>query len=275
MNQDQVKNILLRTADAETEFRLVFSGKESSLVNGLYKPKSREIILHNRNFSSDDQLVYTALHEYAHHLHCERKGFSVSGRAHTNEFWGIFHDLIVSAESKGLYRNPFDSEPEFVELTKKIRETCIEENGKVMLEFGRLLIEAQALCERWKTRFEDYLDRALGIPRVTAGAAAKAAGYGIDPRLGWDAMKLAAGIRDPSLRGEAVAALRSGMSPAAVRARVSPSRPAADGEERLLRDKARVERSISRLSLELEEIERRLAEIGSTNRDETKSLHRS
>ncbi|HUX37519.1 MAG TPA: hypothetical protein VMV44_06405 [Rectinemataceae bacterium] len=261
MNQDQVKELLLRTADAETDFSLVFSGKESSLVNGLYKPRSREIILHNRNFASDEQLVYTALHEYAHHLHCERKGFAASGRAHTNEFWGIFHDLLVAAESKGFYQSPFDREPEFIELTRKIRETCIEENGRVMLEFGRLLIEAQALCERWKTRFEDYLDRALAIPRVTAGAAAKAAGYGIDPSLGWDGMKLAAGIRDPMLRNEAIESLRGGMSPAAVRARVSPSRPPEDGEERLLRDKARIERSIERLSHELEEIENRLREI--------------
>lgn len=262
MNQDQVKEILLRTADAQTDFTLVFSGKESSLVNGLYKPKTKEIILHNRNFSSDDQLVYTALHEYAHHLHCERKGFAVSGRAHTNEFWGIFHDLLVAAEKKGYYRSPFDSQPEFIELTRRIRETCVEENGRVMLEFGRLLIEAQTLCEKWKTRFEDYLDRALAIPRTTASAAAKAASYGIDPSLGWDAMKMAAGIRDGGLRNEAIAALRSGMSPAAVRAQISPSRPPEDNEERLLRDKARIERSIERLSEELEAIDRRLVEIG-------------
>ena len=261
MNQDQAKELLLRTAEAQTEFSLVFSGKESSLVNGLYKPKTREIVLHNRNFDSDDQLVYTALHEYAHHLHCERKGFTVSGRAHTNEFWGIFHDLLVTAESKGFYTSPFDTAPEFVELTRKIRETCIEENGKIMLEFGRLLIEAQSLCEKWKTRFEDYLDRALAIPRITASAAAKAANYDIDPGLGWDGMKLAAGIRDPALRNEAIAALRSGMSPAAVRSQVSPSKPPEDGEERLLRDKARIERSIARLSQELEDIERRLEEI--------------
>ena len=262
MNQDQVKELLLRSADAETDFTLVFSGKESSLVNGLYKPKSREIILHNKNFTSDDQLIYTALHEYAHHIHCERKGFTASGRAHTNEFWGIFHDLLVSAEAKGFYRSPFDSQAEFIELTRKIRESCMAENGRVMLEFGRLLMEAQVLCERYKTRFEDYLDRALGVPRTTAGAATRAATYAIDPELGWDGMKMAAGIRDPLLRDEAIASLRSGMSPAAVRARISPSRPSDDAEERLLKDKARIERSIERLNHELEEIDRRLSAIG-------------
>jgi hypothetical protein len=263
MNQDQVKELLLRTADTETEFSLIFSGKSSDVANGLYKPRSREIIIHNRNFEADEQLIYTALHEFAHHLHCERKGFVISGRSHTNEFWGIFHELLVKAESKGLYRSPFDSESEFIELTKRIRESCIAENGKIMLEFGRLMIEAQALCEKWKTRFEDYVDRALGIPRVTAASAAKAATYAITPSIGWDAMKMAAGIRDPETRSEAIAALRGGASPAAVRARFSASQPPEDPAERLMKDKLRLERSISRLNEELEQVEKRLAELGS------------
>lgn len=260
MNQDQVKEMLLDTADCQTEFSLVFSGKESAVANGLYKPQSREIIIHNRNFATDNELVYTALHEYAHHLHCERKGFVVSGRAHTNEFWAIFHELLVEAESKGHYRNIFDSEPDFVELTRKIKESCIAENGKVMLEFGRLMIEAQGLCERHKARFEDYVDRALGVPRTTAGAAAKAAAFSVTPSIGWDGMKMAVGIRDPEERAEAVAALSGGESPASVRARFSRDCPPSEGRERLVKEKARIERSIGLLEEKLAEVERRLSE---------------
>jgi hypothetical protein len=262
MNQDRVKEILLRVAEPKTEFSVIFSGKESSLVNGLYKPTSREIIIHNRNFDSDDQLVYTALHEYAHHLHCERKGGLSSGRAHTNEFWGIFHDLLVEAEGLGLYRNVFDSEPEFVELTSKIKGSCVAENGRVMLEFGRLMVEAQALCTKYKMRFEDYVDRALGVPRATAATAARAVSYDIDPEVGWDGMRMAAGIRDPGMRGEALEALRGGASPAAVKARFAAVPPSEDAAERLAAEKARLERTIQNLESKLAEVERRLAEIG-------------
>ena len=262
MNQDRVKEILLRVAQPETEFSVVFSGKESALVNGLYKPATREIILHNRNFDSDDQLVYTAIHEYAHHLHCERKGGLSSGRAHTNEFWGIFHDLLVEAEGQGLYRNVFDSEPEFVELTRKIKIACVAENGRVMLEFGRLMVEAQALCAKFKARFEDYVDRALGVPRSTATTAARAASYGVDPNVGWDGMKMAAGIRDPGLRAEALEALRSGASPAAVKARFAPAQPPEDAAERLVAEKERLERTIGNLEARLAQVEQRLAELG-------------
>ena len=262
MNQDRVKEILLSLAEPKTEFSLIFSGKESSVVNGLYKPQSREIIIHNRNFSSDDQLVYTAIHEYAHHLHCERKGGLSSGRAHTNEFWGIFHDLLVKAEGLGLYRNLFDEEPEFVELTRKIRGSCIAENGRVMLELGALMIEAQALCRKFKARFEDYVDRALGLPRSTANSAMRAAALEVDPDVGWDGMRMAAGIRDPEARSEALEALRGGASPAAVKARFSQAKPPEETAERLVKEKERLERTIENLKSRLGEVEKALSEIG-------------
>jgi hypothetical protein len=262
MNQDQVKELLLRIVEPQTEFSVILSGKKSTLVNGLYKPDSREIVLHNRNFDSEDELIYTAIHEYAHHIHCERKGGIVSGRAHTNEFWSIFHELLVEAEAKNLYRNIFDSQPEFVELTKKIKTACLAENGRVMLEFGRLMVEAQALCTKYKARFEDYVDRALGVPRSTAASAARAASYGVDPSVGWDGMKMAASISDPGLRSEALAALRGGLSPAAVKARFAPAQPPEDAVERLAAEKTRLERTISNLETRLAEVERRLEELG-------------
>jgi len=261
MNQDQVKERLLEVAEPKTDFTLIFSGKTSDVVNGLYKSETREIIIHNRNFTSDDQLMYTALHEYAHHLHCERKGGIASGRAHTNEFWGIFHELLVEAEARGHYRNVFESEPEFVDLTRRIRSSCIAENGKVMLEFGRLMIEAQSLCRKYKTRFEDYVDRALGVPRATANSAVRAAAFQVDPDVGWDGMRMAAGIRDPDARAAALDALRGGLSPAAVKARFSPTRPPEDAAERLVKEKERLERTIRSLRERLGEVERALAEL--------------
>jgi hypothetical protein len=262
MNQDRVKTILLDTLEPKTEFSVIFSGKESALVNGLYKPGSREIIIHNRNFASDDQLLYTALHEYAHHIHFERKGGLSSGRAHTNEFWSVFHEILVAAEEKGHYRNVFDSAPEFVDLTKRIKQSCIAENGRLMLEFGHLMIEAQALCKKFKTRFEDYVDRALGVPRSTATQAVRAAAFSVDPDVGWDGMRMAAGIRDPDVRAEAMDALRAGASPAAVKARFTAPQVPEDAADRLLHEKERLERTIRNLEERLAEVERRLGTLG-------------
>ena len=68
MNNDQIKEILLSIEETDIDFTVTMSGKESKKVNGLYKPDNHEIILHNLNFKSDNQLIYTAIHEYTHHL---------------------------------------------------------------------------------------------------------------------------------------------------------------------------------------------------------------
>jgi hypothetical protein len=262
MNQDHVLAILIDTESSPAAFTVVFSGKSNDKVNGLYKPDKAEILLHNQNFESDDQLIYTALHEYAHHLHhCRRGGLSQS-RSHTNEFWSIFHELLLKAEAKGHYHNVYDSEPAFIELTARIREQCIRANGEVMLEFGRLLAQASELCRTHKTRFEDYVDRVLGVPRQTAGAAVAASGFGIDPGIGWDGMKMAVGIRDPELRAKAVDALKSGSSPAAVKGMFAAQDAIEDPAERLLAEKERIERSMASMRSRLDEIIRRLAAMG-------------
>ncbi len=258
MNSDRVKEILLAVEEPKTEFSVVFSGKKSSLVNGLYKPATREIILHNRNFDDDLQLVYTALHEYAHHLHCERKGFVYTGRAHTNEYWSIFHDLLEKAEARGHYRNVFEDSKEFRELTSRIKTACVAENGRVMLEFGRLMIEAERLCRVHKVRFEDYVDRVLGLPRITATSAMKAASYQVPTEIGWDAMKLVSGIKDPDRRHAAQEAFRAGKSPEAVKALVRAAPPGTDPEERLVKEKERIERTIARLQDRLARLDEEL-----------------
>ena len=177
MNQDQIKKSLLAIADAPLEFSVILSGKKSGKVNGLYKTDTREIILHNRNFSADSTgenlLLYTAIHEYAHHLHACARGGTLSSRAHTSEFWAIFHELLEKAEVKKIYLNVFDKSPELEKLTVLIKKKFLEENGNLVKELGKQLQKASELCHKIGGRFEDYVDRVLRIPRLAAQAAIK------------------------------------------------------------------------------------------------------
>ena len=77
--------MLLDIQETKLEFSVVQSGKESKRVNGLYKPDTREIILHNKNFKTDNQVVYTAVHEYTHHLINEERIAANGGREPPNE----------------------------------------------------------------------------------------------------------------------------------------------------------------------------------------------
>jgi hypothetical protein len=80
MNQDQVKEKLLKLYDCKEEFSVIFSGKKSGKVNGIYKSFEREIVIHNKNFVDDsgDQnemlLMFTAIHELTHHVLMTEKG---------------------------------------------------------------------------------------------------------------------------------------------------------------------------------------------------------
>jgi hypothetical protein len=271
MNQDRVKSTLLAIEDAPIEFQVIFSGKKSGRVNGLYKPDTREIIIHNKNFlhegkQDDNLLLYTAIHEYAHHLHACSRGGKLSTRSHTAEFWAILHELLEKAEAKKVYRNVFADSPELIKLTQRIREKYLTENGELFKELGEQLLKAHELCETIGARFEDYVDRVLCIPRVAAQMAIKMFQYDLDPKVGPDNMRFLAGIRNDNDRAAAEKALISGKSPDAVKIAVKggsaalPGKPPReeDIKERLEKEKHRLERTIESLSKRLTDVEKEL-----------------
>lgn len=260
MNQDQVKSLLLGIEECKTDFSVVFTGKKSGMVNGLYKPMSREILIHNKNFENDGQLVYTAIHEYAHHLHCERGAYTPGARSHTNEFWSIFHELLEKAEKAGVYENSFATDPEFLDLAARIK-ALLPKNGEVMLAFGKLIAEAEALCRARFVRFEDFLDRAIGVPRTSASAAMKASVYQVPAEIGWDAMKVVAGIRQPESRTVAIDAFMAGKSPESVKAMVKANKPSDDPRDRLAKERERLEKTIHTLQERLTLVESELSKL--------------
>ncbi|MDR0410171.1 MAG: hypothetical protein LBH18_07255 [Spirochaetaceae bacterium] len=266
MNQDAVKNILLSIEDAPLDFSLIFSGKKSRKVNGLYKPEEREIIIHNKNFQDDggvqneNSLVYTAIHEYAHHIHACKQGGKLPSRAHTREFWAIFHNLLAKAEELGLYKINLADSPALLELTSRIKEDFLTENGRLVKELGRVLIEAQGLCAGIGLRFEDYIDRILCIPRVSAKTAVKIFQYDIKPEIGADNMRFVAGIAGEDARSEAQRAFIAGKSPDTVITSYKNGKtpPEDDPRSRLEKEKQRIERTIGMLTKRLNELEHEL-----------------
>lgn len=258
MNQDQVKEKLLAIEDAPLEFTLIFSGKRSKRVNGLYKPDTREIIIHNRNFEDDNLLVYTAIHEYAHHLHACARGGNLSSRAHTSEFWAVFHQLLEKAEKKKIYKNVFSGSGELDELTETIKAKYLKNNGELMKGLGQLLLKAHDLCSAVGGRYEDYIDRVLCIPRQAAKLAVKMYQYNLKPETGADNMRFLAGISNEEERIRAQKSLLAGKSPDMVKTAFRKKSEDEDPRARLEKEKIRLERTIASLSKRLEEVEEEL-----------------
>ncbi|MGO9308385.1 MAG: hypothetical protein ACLQDL_05115 [Spirochaetia bacterium] len=261
MSNDQIKRALLSLRKSAHDFTVILSGKKSSKVHGLYKPDTREIIIHNRNFQNDNELMYTAIHEYAHHLHFTSSAAPLSVRTHTTAFWNLLHTLLFEAEAKGIYTNPFESIEEFRSLTKQIRSKFLEGSGTLMKELGGLLVQAHALCEKHGTSYADYLDRVLALPRTSANVIVKAHTLDLDPRVGFENMRSLVAIRDDGSRGRAQGELRAGHSPDMVKAKYGGAASPKSPRETLQAERERIEKSIERMKKRLKEIEKRLTEL--------------
>jgi hypothetical protein len=258
MNQDQIRALLLKLADPPEEFSVVFTGKKSRKVDGLYRHETRELIIHNRNHRTEHDLLHTAIHEYAHHLQYCESAVPISGRVHSSRFWAIFHNLLYKAEGMGLYTSPFEGVPELRRITARIRALTAE-NGTLMKELGELLAQARELCAKHDADFGDYLDRALRLPRGLAGAAERVARLDLDPRVGFENMKVLARIPEAVARAAAEKGLLERDSPDMVRDRyAAAARPPDAPPGTPPREKRRIERTIVHLKQRLAEIDSRL-----------------
>lgn len=162
MNQDFIKEKLLQLKKTDMDFTLILTGKASKKVNGLYKPATKEILLHNRNFTNDNQVMYTAIHEYAHHLRHEAGDHSV--RCHNVEFWALFNTLLDDAEDKRIYERIRSEElSKKIEVAKQLQAEiiCLEQ------KLGMLLLEIQKGAEADSVRFEDVIQHDLQLSMQT------------------------------------------------------------------------------------------------------------
>lgn len=263
MNQDQVKALLLELENEVEDFSLIYSGKMSKKVDGLYHPEKQEIIIHNKNFTEDNPLIYTAIHEFAHHIQFTRKDIEVTSRSHTVMFWDIFHKLLIKAEEKGIYQNLFSTDERFIKLTQKIKNQYLQKNGHLMKEFGKLLIEALDLCQQNHAQFEDYVDRELGLNRTAAKSIMKVYAMDVNPEIGFDNMKIIAGIKEENQRKEAEKSFKEGKSPDMVKAEIQESKGKPDVTlPRLESQKRRIEKSIQNLQQKLADVEMQIEEFG-------------
>ncbi len=271
MDNAKIKEILLDIEPTELDFTVTQTGKESKRVNGFYMPDTHEIFLHNKNFNNDNQLIYTAVHEYTHHLQSEEllkttgnAGTVYNAKVHNQHFWAKFNNLLLVAEQKGYYKLEWETNKELAELTEKIKKDFLEANGKLMQEFGKLLIKAHELCEQANIRYEDYIDRVLCLPRNTAKDIQKVARVEVNPAIGFENMKIVASARKKDAREEAEKEFLEGKSPASVREMMKQKAQCAtkvDARGKLEKEKNRLEKTIAQLTQRLEFVEESLANM--------------
>ena len=270
MTNERIKEILLDIEQTPIDFSVIQTGKESKRVNGFYKPDTHEVFLHNLNFKSENMLIYTAVHEYTHHVITVKKQeadptYCPTCRSHTQEFWATFGGLIAVAEEKGYYKIGWEDNQELKELTEDIKTNYLAKNGQLMQEFGKKLAKAYELCQAAEVRYEDYIDRVLCIPRNSAKDIRKVAAVEVNPAIGFDNMKVVASVKKQDARAEVEQEfLEGGKSPSTVREMMKQKAAEAkkvDPKSKLEKEKNRLEKTISQLTQRLEYVEESLANL--------------
>jgi hypothetical protein len=266
MNSEQVKEKLESVHKSPVDYTVIFSGKKSLKANGLYRPGSREIIIHNKNFANEDgglnenRLMFTAIHELAHHVMRAEKG-DRSRRAHGQDFWAAFHGLLDAAEERGVYRAEIDADTQ--KLIDEVRDISVRIAG-LQRELGRVICAINESCKKNGLREEDIIERKAQISRQTAKAAVAALCLG-DTGLGADMQAEAARQRTEAGREAVTEAAQNGASviQAKKAARPESRMEPEDEAAKLELEKRRVERTIESLERKLEEIRKELGELNS------------
>jgi hypothetical protein len=264
MNQDTVKEKLQSIYESPIDYVVIFSGKKSKKVNGLYKPDSREIIIHNRNFIRDDgtvndnMLMFTAIHELAHHVLMAEMG-QKNGRAHSQLFWATFHDLVDNAESLGLYQLEIDDDTQtLIDEARGI--SC--EIAELQRKLGKVLLRLNETCHEKGIRFEDVVERKAQLSMQTMKKADKALALNLPEDIGVDIQETAIKERDKEKRNAIIHAWQEGKSVA--QAKKAASKPVVEEDETasLMKEKKRIERTVESLTRRLEELEEQLRSRG-------------
>lgn len=272
MNQEQVKEQLLALGVETEDFTLVFSGKASKKVNGLYKPATMEIVLHNKNFKSDNDLMYTAIHEYAHHVTITR-GFVKKTAGHPAVFWAVFHSLLEVAILRGIYRDEFATDPSLQDKARQVQDVLgIQVDAQRRL--GLLLRELQLICSTRGIRYQDFLHRIARIPDSAAEAAMRLPHLDFEDfqQISPQAVELVSSIDVDQARMEAAHKISAGWTLQQVRAGIKQGKvidpfvvPVTEDDEerlaRMLKERKKLMGQIEQLEIELEAMEEEIKQL--------------
>ena len=256
MTNEKIKESLLKLYDCKEDFTVVQSGKQSKRVNGLYRPATHEIILHNKNFKSDNELMYTAIHEMTHHVLSTEKGVKTA-KAHSGAFWATFYDFIDRAVELGLYsRKRSEETQELIKEAKEIQRELIALQKKL----GSVLNKLYSVCAENGDRIEDVIESDLQISMNKAKELEKMAANNTD--FSDEMTKTIQSAKDVMLAKQAA---EDGKTVEQVKAiakqKAKPADDDLESPESLLKEKAYLEQKIDQLQDRLVQVEETLASM--------------
>jgi hypothetical protein len=151
----KIKEILTTIKKPKHSFEVIIKNEKSARkygrrCSGCYNYSKSEITLYLPNFNNNNELIKTAIHEYAHH-------FMHSSIKHQTEFWECFFEFLEIADCKGLYSCNIDSCEKLKKITSIINEYNMIKTGKLFKKGAKGIINLlNTLCIKNNIYFEYY-----------------------------------------------------------------------------------------------------------------------
>ena len=252
MINEEIKSNLKKLFDCKEDFTVTQTGKKSNKVNGLYKPATHEIFLHNLNFNTSNELMYTAVHEFTHHYLTTEKGDK--GGRHNGLFWATFYDLLEKAISYGFYERTRSEETQkLIDEAKEIQKAIIDAQRKL----GETLSKIYESCDRNNERIEDVIEHDLQITRNKSKEYLKMRNSDTNSD---EMAKVINSAKDVMIKAAAQKAADEGKTVEQVKqiAKAKPVDDDLESPESLRREEKRLETTIERLNDRLIQVQETL-----------------
>lgn len=267
MDNETIKQKLLSLGVPAGDFTVTLTGKSSKKVNGIYKPETKEILIYNKNFTNSNSMMYTAIHEFTHHV-CTGRKLVKSVTGHSTVFWAMFHSIVDIAVEKGVYIDPFTTDVDLQSEGKKVLD-IIKEQNETMHRLGLEIHTMQAVCTEKGARIEDFIDRHARITKRAADTAIKSQLElfnlkEFSPQM----IDTIAGCPEGEKRDEAVARAEDGQTIDQIRAivkrgkdinptKVPESDPVQKEDilDRLITERERIKKTIDMLTMHMQEVD--------------------
>ncbi len=123
--ETELKGALLELNPATPDFsvNVRYGEPEWEKILGFYKAETKDIFLFLVNLKTEDDIMFAAIHEFAHHVHSTRYVLPKKGEDgykdyewHNGDFQAIMDGLLRDAKGKGIYKGDRTANGGFIEL---------------------------------------------------------------------------------------------------------------------------------------------------------------
>jgi hypothetical protein len=157
IDEQKIKEILVAIKEPKKPFEVSIKKEGRIRKLGEYSYNRARMTLYLLNFNSNNEIIRTAIHEYAHHI-------MGSWGGHKTEFWNCYFQLLEIAEKKGFYSCDIDKSDKLKKITSIIKTNDLLKNRKIFKErLDFIFYIINKLCDEIGIDFQYYSVKYLGM----------------------------------------------------------------------------------------------------------------